>query len=432
MPRKSLRKAVLEDLEDLHLLRQVRKLLDVVAFDGTSESEDTIEQCMGMAIEGAYEATLNKRYIDRRPYRSGKEQGIFQRDLYEDETGEQLPWLTDDEFLQKYRMSRESFWQLVDLIKNDVVFANEHSKKKQAPVPHQLLVFLHYVGTSGSGANNPRVRNVFGIGRGTAELYRNRVCRAIRALKSEYVKWPEEPERQAIAYRVMEKYRIPNCIAVADGTLLPLMYEPQCVDAPDYHGRKFPYSLSVMIVNDDQRYIRYFLAGFPGCAHDSRVYAATKLAREPQTHFGDKYYLIADSAMVNSPSCVSSFKAPRGHVLEEDCERFNNHNSPLRVTSEHTIGIWKGRFPWLRNIPMKITDNPRSLKKILKYIECCVILHNLLLRWNDESPEVWQEDDGGVTDVEYFDDQLSQPIVPGMAQDESRQRLLAFYKDFVF
>ena len=23
--------------------------------------------------------------------------------------------------------------------------------------------------------------------------------------------------------------------------------EPQCVDAPDYHGRKFPYSLSVMM-----------------------------------------------------------------------------------------------------------------------------------------------------------------------------------------
>lgn len=103
----------------------------------------------------------------------------------------------------------------------------------------------------------------------------------------EILSWPEE-ERERIAWRVNTKYQIPNCIAVANGTLLPLLDEPQTFDAPDYHEQKFPYSLSDVLVNNDQWYIRYYLSGFPGCAHDNRVYNATKLAKDPQAYFGDK------------------------------------------------------------------------------------------------------------------------------------------------
>ena len=132
--------------------------------------------------------------------------------------------------------------------------------------------------------------------------------------------------------------------------------------------------------------------------------------------------------MQNSPSVVSSFKAPRGHDLPRDHEKFNTVNGRLRVTSEHTIGIWKGRFPWLRCIPMVITEDSRSLKRILKYIDCCVIMHNLLLSWKDESPEEFCEQEEG----DLYDDHLSTPITDDMHKDECRQRLLEFYKDFVF
>ena len=268
MPRKSDRARVLDDLEGLYTRTQVKEVLNIVV-DRTVEDDDTIEQIMRLAIEAGYYGVLNSRYLFRGPYRNKAHQ-IFERDLYEDETGEQLPWLTDEEFLQKYRMKRSSFWRVVDLIKDHPVFNPARpGKKKQAPVSHQLLVWCHYVGTQGSGANNPRSRNVFGIGRGTCELYRNRCVVAIRSLRGQVVCWPDVNEREEIARRIQNKYQIPNCIAVADGTLLPLMNEPQTMDAPDYHGRKFPYSLSVMIVNDDQKFIRYYLSGFPGCAHDN-------------------------------------------------------------------------------------------------------------------------------------------------------------------
>ena len=63
-PRKSLRKSVIEELEELFLQQQVKKLLHHLLDDGIDD-EDTVEQCVGMAIEGAYECTLNRRYIER-------------------------------------------------------------------------------------------------------------------------------------------------------------------------------------------------------------------------------------------------------------------------------------------------------------------------------------------------------------------------------
>ena len=56
-----------------------------------------------------------------------------------------------------------------------------------------------------------------------------------------------------------------------DGTLLPLALEPASDNAADYHGRKFPYSLTVLVINDDKQRIRAYLTGFPGSTHDKRL-----------------------------------------------------------------------------------------------------------------------------------------------------------------
>lgn len=96
-------------------------------------------------------------------------------------------------------------------------------------------------------------------------------------------------ERKKIAKHFMKQYDFINCIAVADGTLFPLTYEPQSTDAPNYHGRKHHYSLTTMIVCDNQRKIRCYLAGFPGCVHDNRVYKNTELFKNPTTYFGRMY-----------------------------------------------------------------------------------------------------------------------------------------------
>ena len=67
-------------------------------------------------------------------------------------------------------MKRASFQKLVSLIQDDPVFhppldAYQKGQKQSSPA-HQLMVFLYYLGTEGSGASNPNLCNVYQIGCG--------------------------------------------------------------------------------------------------------------------------------------------------------------------------------------------------------------------------------------------------------------------------
>ena len=188
------------------------------------------------------------------------------------------------------------------------------------------------------------------MGYGTADLYRRRVTTAIRGLRSEYIQWPNGREREQISTAIKDKFDFPHCVGIADGTLFPLAFEPHTEDAPDYSGRKYGYSLTVMIICDHQRRIGHYLAGYPGSAHDNRVFKATKMSMEPKKYFDPMQYLIGDSAFENQPFMVSAFKKPKGTTLPKNHEKFNEKMARLRIISEHCIGMLKGRFPWLRSI----------------------------------------------------------------------------------
>jgi hypothetical protein len=87
------------------------------------------------------------------------------------------PWLTENEFQQKYRLTRQSFDVLLNLIKDHPVFTNNQGVGREQTVPeHQLMVLLKFLGTEGSGASNPDLRSVFFVGRGTSELFKNVFC----------------------------------------------------------------------------------------------------------------------------------------------------------------------------------------------------------------------------------------------------------------
>ena len=198
---------------------------------------------------------------------------VLEKDLIEDNAEDGTPpWLTQEEVLEKYPVHKDSFHSLVDKIRDHSVFHSLHGKKRQKPVAFQLMAFLFYVGTSGSGASNPWLRSMFGIGRGSAELYKHHCVKAIQSLGPDAISWPDETEREEIAKHVMAEYGWLQCIAVANGTLFPLTYAPQSKDTPDYPGWKHMYSLLVMIVNDDQKKIRAYLSGHPGSCHDASCY----------------------------------------------------------------------------------------------------------------------------------------------------------------
>ena len=178
--------------------------------------------------------------------------------------------------------------------------------------------------------------------------------------------------------------------------------------------------------------MKVVMSGMMPSCHDSCVYGAMPLATDPESFFsGQKYFLLGDSAFANSESVVTSFKALRGHALTPEQEAFNTQVGNLRVTSEHTIGMLKACFPFLRSIPMKITDDPKSLHRILHVIDCCIILHNLLIDINDDVPEEWWESDVNDWDIATAvgEPNFSAPFFPHSPNDEWRQRCFDYFQN---
>ena len=172
--------------------------------------------------------------------------------------------------------------------------------------------------------------------------------------------WPGEEEREEIASRMKCKYDFPHCVGVGDGTLFPLAFCPSTIDSPDYSGRKYKYSITCFIINDDKWRIRAYQAGWPGSVHDNRVFGSMRVNHFPQEHFSGAQYILSDSALENCDFVVSTYKKPPLYPTPADKEHLNSKLASTRIAAEQTIGILKGRFPWLKNIGMKIMSNKKK------------------------------------------------------------------------
>ena len=96
-------------------------------------------------------------------------------------------------------------------------------------------------------------------------------------------------------------------------------------------------------------------------------------------------------------------------------KKFNEVLSSPHVHSEHTIGILKGRWPFLCQIRMRIrkTSPKKDMKQIIKYVKCCCILHNMLLN-DTEVVEQFDDNDQSIIDANNV---LNQPHPVAMRKD---------------
>ena len=93
---------------------------------------------------------------------------------------------------------------------------------------------------------------MFKSGYGANEIYHDRV---VHDTCGEYIRWPDEDECKEIAQCIEKLLHFPNCVGLMDGTLLMLTFAPTSDDAADYHGRKFPCSFTLLVINDEKRMI---------------------------------------------------------------------------------------------------------------------------------------------------------------------------------
>jgi hypothetical protein len=135
-------------------------------------------------------------------------------------------------------------------------------------------------------------RSVFRAGKGNLQLYKDRAVEAIpNCLFEGFLKWPDPDEQQMISERIRADFKLPNCflLCVTDGTLLPLVFWPSTEDYADY--KKNLYTLTMLLVNDDERRIWYVNAGWPGSTHNDGVFQNSRIVQELEAHlFQDMEY----------------------------------------------------------------------------------------------------------------------------------------------
>ena len=116
-------------------------------------------------------------------------------------------WMSDDEFLCKYRVTRDQLDNITTIIADDPIFARPQRGFPQMPVKHQLMIWLHFVGHEGQ--SNSTQREAFFVSRGMCEKARNRVVIAMNRIRNDFVHWPDAEERKEIAKRIEKEFTYP-------------------------------------------------------------------------------------------------------------------------------------------------------------------------------------------------------------------------------
>ena len=349
-------------------------------------------------------AVAQRRYLLRKPtYRKRKS---FD---WEDIISEDSETYSEEEFQQLFRMSRSSFKELHNKIKDHRIFQIKNTLKRKARDSwKQLLVFLYRLGKEGNGGTSKSVGSFFRIAHGSVVNYIRNVIQAIMSIKHEYLRWHTDEEKENMKVRCGVSKGFFHCVGIIDGTLVFFNSKPQ-LDGEAYFTRKGGYAINVMVVCDDVGKILYLYGGWPGSAHDNRVWKNCRLFTKREEYFGDRDYLIGDAAFSASPIMVQSFKKDaRTGYLSPEKEFFNTKLGSLRIKSEHCIGMLKGRFPCLRRVSGSL-KNAADMKYILQLVESSAILHNFLLQkgdfidqsWFDEINDSMDIDDSGDGGDEY-------------------------------
>ena len=358
------------------------------SIDDSIASDDFLEEnLIDDLCKNALDDLSSRRYLFREnKYRNRRD--VF--DL-EDCLSDESQRFNDDEFLIHFRVSRQLFRYLVGVLETSPLFSDIPKKRKKASVELHLLVFLCRMGSEGAEANRDKIATFLGIGKGSVDNYIDRVRKSLKLLKDKVIVWPDAEEKLRTKLRIRERYGFQRCIGIIDGTIIILNQKPIRY-GDSYWCRKKCYSLNVQVICDDMCRILYIYGGWPGSVHDNRAWRSSIIYRKGSEYFADGEYLLGDSAYSACRFIVQSFKKLAGiSQLSKQKEFFNTAIGRLRVKSEHCIGLLKNRFPCLRRINIRV-EGADDLSEIMDLFECGAIIHNLCLKFDDEFPEEWYEE----------------------------------------
>lgn len=362
------------------LIKQIDFFLKILAADGLEKSQE-FQNFMELRFH--LDCTRNINPICRIPKSS---------------VMEQLLWdLPEREFKLFARCDKRSFVRLVSDLEGHQVFRNKSRHAQNQPWI-QILITLNRLGCEGNGASIGALGVHWGKSFGSISNFTDRTIAAIVSKKDAEISWPSAEERKSISGRFDREHGLKGCVGVVDGTHVNFYQRPG-VDGETFFNRKGRYSMNVQLVCDDKRRIIYYQLGWPGSCFDGTIFGKSRIVQHPELFFSSMEFLLGDAGFAATWFLLTPYRHPAAAVPHN--QLYNTLISSPRQKIEHVNGILKGRFQSLKNVRILIRFK-NDLNKFCRWILACLVLHNMLIHyqdsWDDKDDDENDDDDDVVNE----------------------------------
>lgn len=207
--------------------------------------------------------------------------------------------------LENMRMNRDVFFTLVDLIKTRALLP----PRQRLSTEHQVHIFLHMVTHR---ISNRDAQETFQHSGETIHRVFHNVLRALETLIPEFVQLPSDfrtPFEIRTCYEFYPYFK--DCIGALDGSLIPASVPVS--QAAAFRSRKGGLAQNILAVCSFDMTFQYILAGWKGCANDSKV--LDDAFRKGFTIPKGKYYL-ADAGYGLRKEILTPYRGVRYHLKE--------------------------------------------------------------------------------------------------------------------
>ena len=136
-----------------------------------------------------------------------------------------------------YRMNRNTFDKLVQLLEENLIFTSS-GQKPQCAVRYQLATFIMWYGARGSDVLSMAKR--MGIGLGTVFLYCRCVSHALWELGVKIIVWGGQDRKTATATYFIGISGLHDCVGIVDGSLIQLIEVPVEWGLAHFCRKKYP------------------------------------------------------------------------------------------------------------------------------------------------------------------------------------------------
>lgn len=310
---------------------------------------------------------------------------------------------SDLDFFRNLRLTRETFAKLVTTLNE------EHQARYPGgflPLTNEecLMVTLWYLGNK---CSYREISEQFGYSEGCIFQSVQIVLDILCGQSDNYIKWPTPDEALEIEKEFKSVAGFPGVIGAIDGCHIEVK-APDDVQA-DYIDRNNRHSINLLAVCDHNKKFTYIDAGFPGSAHDSRVYRCSTLGRTIESNASTlmpstSHHIIGDSGFQLSTYLLTPYR-DYGHLTHTQ-RKYNTKLSQTRVVIENSFGWLKGRFRRLKYVDAEID-------KITQIVKACCVLHNISLANPQEGQYLAEEVPEASGTVEAIYNVIHLPEVEG-------------------